>query len=193
MATVARAAAPPTVAGIPATARLHVVTGKGAPVRPPWRQRSRWPFRRRPAHACGGGGGPAGACPALRCARSFVQGVSAQRRPSGAAKCSVCPSDAEQALLEYLDMFYSLKRSARALRRMGAIDFVTTLAPGLRDILITRQAQGGRRSEPEMAGRNTTQSCSMRRRPGGSGYSWTQPRRSSNSPSSGRSIGRAPA
>ena len=29
MATVARAAAPPTVAGIPATARLHVVTGKG--------------------------------------------------------------------------------------------------------------------------------------------------------------------
>jgi len=29
MATVARAAAPPTVAGIPAAARLHVVTGKG--------------------------------------------------------------------------------------------------------------------------------------------------------------------
>jgi anion-transporting ArsA/GET3 family ATPase len=29
MATVARAAVPPTVAGIPAAARLHVVTGKG--------------------------------------------------------------------------------------------------------------------------------------------------------------------
>ncbi len=45
--------------------------------------------------------------------------------------------DPEQALIEYLDMFYNLKRSARALRRMGAIDFVTTLAPGLRDVLLT--------------------------------------------------------
>ena len=45
--------------------------------------------------------------------------------------------DPELALIEYLDMFYNLKRSARALRRMGAIDFVTTLAPGLRDVLLT--------------------------------------------------------
>ena len=45
--------------------------------------------------------------------------------------------DAEQAMIEYLDMFYGLKRSARGLRRMGAIDFVTTLAPGLRDVLLT--------------------------------------------------------
>ena len=34
-------------------------------------------------------------------------------------------------------MFYSLKRSARGLKKMGAIDFVTTLAPGLRDVLLT--------------------------------------------------------
>jgi len=34
-------------------------------------------------------------------------------------------------------MFYNLKRSARGLKRMGAIDFVTTLAPGLRDVLLT--------------------------------------------------------
>ncbi len=45
--------------------------------------------------------------------------------------------DAEQAMIEYLDMFYGLKRSARALKKMGAVDFVTTLAPGLRDVLIT--------------------------------------------------------
>ena len=45
--------------------------------------------------------------------------------------------DAEQAMLEYLDMFYGLRRSARGLNRMGAVDFVTTLAPGLRDVLLT--------------------------------------------------------
>jgi anion-transporting ArsA/GET3 family ATPase len=45
--------------------------------------------------------------------------------------------DAEQAMIEYLDMFYGLKRSARTLKRMGAVDFVTTLAPGLRDVLLT--------------------------------------------------------
>jgi anion-transporting ArsA/GET3 family ATPase len=45
--------------------------------------------------------------------------------------------DAEQAMIEYLDMFYGLKRSARGLKKMGAVDFVTTLAPGLRDVLLT--------------------------------------------------------
>jgi len=45
--------------------------------------------------------------------------------------------DAEQAMIEYLDLFYGLKRSARGLRKMGAVDFVTTLAPGLRDVLLT--------------------------------------------------------
>ena len=41
------------------------------------------------------------------------------------------------ALIEYLDLFYNLRRSARVMKRMGAIDFVTTLAPGLRDVLLT--------------------------------------------------------
>jgi len=45
--------------------------------------------------------------------------------------------DAEAAMLEYLDMFYSMKRAGGVLRRMGAIDFVTTIAPGLRDVLLT--------------------------------------------------------
>jgi anion-transporting ArsA/GET3 family ATPase len=45
--------------------------------------------------------------------------------------------DVEEALLDYLDMFYNLKRAGRALRKMGAIDFATSIAPGLRDVLIT--------------------------------------------------------
>ncbi|MFF5174132.1 ArsA-related P-loop ATPase [Micromonospora sp. NPDC000089] len=45
--------------------------------------------------------------------------------------------DAEEALLEYLDMFYKLGAAGRALRKVGAIDFATTIAPGLRDVLLT--------------------------------------------------------
>jgi anion-transporting ArsA/GET3 family ATPase len=45
--------------------------------------------------------------------------------------------DAEQALLEYLDMFYRLGVAGRALQKMGAVDFATTIAPGMRDVLIT--------------------------------------------------------
>lgn len=45
--------------------------------------------------------------------------------------------DAEQALLEYLSMFYNLGFAGRTLRKMGAIEFATTLAPGLRDVLLT--------------------------------------------------------
>ncbi|WP_326549906.1 ArsA family ATPase [Micromonospora sp. NBC_01813] len=45
--------------------------------------------------------------------------------------------DPEEALLEYLDMFYKLGAAGRALRRFGAIDFATTIAPGLRDVLLT--------------------------------------------------------
>jgi anion-transporting ArsA/GET3 family ATPase len=45
--------------------------------------------------------------------------------------------DSEEAMLEYLQLFYNMKRAGRALRSMGAIDFVTTIAPGLRDVLLT--------------------------------------------------------
>lgn len=49
--------------------------------------------------------------------------------------------DAEAAMLDYLDLFYRLGPAGRALRRMGAIDFVTTIAPGLRDVLLTGKAK----------------------------------------------------
>ncbi len=45
--------------------------------------------------------------------------------------------DPEQALLEYLEMFYNLRRAGSALKRLGAIDFATTIAPGMRDVLLT--------------------------------------------------------
>ena len=45
--------------------------------------------------------------------------------------------DPEEALLEYLEMFYKMGAAGRALRKVGAIDFATTIAPGLRDVLLT--------------------------------------------------------
>jgi anion-transporting ArsA/GET3 family ATPase len=45
--------------------------------------------------------------------------------------------DAESALLEYLDMYYRLGRAGKALDRFGVIDFATTVAPGVRDVLLT--------------------------------------------------------
>jgi anion-transporting ArsA/GET3 family ATPase len=45
--------------------------------------------------------------------------------------------DVEAALLEYFELFYRLGMAGRTLRRMGAIEFATTLAPGLRDVLLT--------------------------------------------------------
>ncbi|MDF1603583.1 ArsA-related P-loop ATPase [Nocardioides sp. YIM 152315] len=45
--------------------------------------------------------------------------------------------DAEAALLEYLAMYYKLGRAGRALDRFGVIEFATTIAPGVRDVLLT--------------------------------------------------------
>lgn len=45
--------------------------------------------------------------------------------------------DPEAALLEYLDMFYRLGRAGKLLDRFGIIDFATTIAPGVRDVLLT--------------------------------------------------------
>jgi anion-transporting ArsA/GET3 family ATPase len=45
--------------------------------------------------------------------------------------------DAEAAMIEYLEMYYKLGRAGGALRRLGAVDFATTIAPGLRDVLLT--------------------------------------------------------
>lgn len=57
--------------------------------------------------------------------------------------------DPEEALLEYLDLFYNLGRAGKLLRKLGAIDFATTIAPGLRDVLLigkVKEAVGRKRN-----------------------------------------------
>jgi len=74
-------------------------------------------------------------------------------RPPGGGEVRALAVDPEEALLEYLDMFYKLGAAGRALRKVGAIDFATTIAPGLRDVLLTgkvkestTRSQDGRRA-----------------------------------------------
>jgi anion-transporting ArsA/GET3 family ATPase len=45
--------------------------------------------------------------------------------------------DPESALLEYLAMYYKLGRAGKALDRFGVVEFATTIAPGVRDVLLT--------------------------------------------------------
>ncbi|HET6816701.1 MAG TPA: ArsA-related P-loop ATPase [Mycobacteriales bacterium] len=61
--------------------------------------------------------------------------------------------DPEAALLEYLEMFYNLKRAGSALKRLGAIDFATTIAPGLRDVLLTGKVMEAATRERRGGGR----------------------------------------
>jgi anion-transporting ArsA/GET3 family ATPase len=49
-------------------------------------------------------------------------------------------ADPESALLEYLEMFYGMRYAGSALTRLGVMDFATTIAPGLRDVLLTGKA-----------------------------------------------------
>ncbi len=58
-------------------------------------------------------------------------------RTSGGGQVFGLSIDAEDALLEYLETFYRLGIAGRALDRFGAIDFATSIAPGLRDVLLT--------------------------------------------------------
>ncbi len=45
--------------------------------------------------------------------------------------------DPESALMDYLAMYYKLGRAGRALDRFGVVEFATTIAPGVRDVLLT--------------------------------------------------------
>jgi len=45
--------------------------------------------------------------------------------------------DPRAALMEYLAMYYRMGGAGRALDRFGVIDFATTIAPGVRDVLLT--------------------------------------------------------
>lgn len=62
--------------------------------------------------------------------------------PWGYEECEFRPDlfgiavDPEQAMYEYLDMVYGLKRIKWVMSRTQAVQFVTTIAPGLRDLLL---------------------------------------------------------
>ena len=56
---------------------------------------------------------------------------------SGGGEVRALAVDIQAALLEYFEMFYNLGFAGRSLKRMGAVEFATTLAPGLRDVLLT--------------------------------------------------------
>ena len=44
--------------------------------------------------------------------------------------------DVRESLMEYLQKFYKLGRAGSVLEKVGAVDFATTIAPGLRDVLL---------------------------------------------------------
>jgi anion-transporting ArsA/GET3 family ATPase len=48
--------------------------------------------------------------------------------------------DPEGALLDYLHMFYNMRSAGVALTKLGLVDFATTIAPGLSDVLVTGKA-----------------------------------------------------
>jgi anion-transporting ArsA/GET3 family ATPase len=60
--------------------------------------------------------------------------------------------DPEGALLDYLQMFYGMRSAGVALTRLGMVDFATTIAPGLSDVLVTGKAtEATRRRQPGSA------------------------------------------
>jgi hypothetical protein len=70
--------------------------------------------------------------------RKVAVGPGTPARPGG--DVYALAADPEAALLEYLAMFYGLRHAGRTLTRLGIVDFATTIAPGLRDVLLTGKA-----------------------------------------------------
>ena len=89
-------------------------------------------------------------CPPLPYAERKVGiGIGEDGRPGG--DLYALAVDPEGALLDYLQMFYGLRHTGQALTRLGLVDFATTIAPGLSDVLrtgkateATRRKAGGR-------------------------------------------------
>ena len=79
-------------------------------------------------------------CPPLPYAeRKVALGLGAQGTGQGGDVYALAV-DPEGALLDYLEMFYNLRRTGKALTRLGVMDFATTIAPGLSDVLVTGKA-----------------------------------------------------
>ena len=121
-------------------ARLHVVSGKGGT--------GKTTVAAALALALASGGRKVLLCE-VENRQGIAQLFDTAPLPYAETKVAVAPGggdvhalaiDPEQALLDYLHLFYKLSPTgipARTLRRIGAIDFATTIAPGLRDVLLT--------------------------------------------------------
>ncbi|MBV9794930.1 MAG: AAA family ATPase [Actinobacteria bacterium] len=70
--------------------------------------------------------------------RKIGLGLGADGRPGG--DLYALAVDPEGALLDYLEMFYGMRHAGQALTRFGLVDFATTIAPGLSDVLRTGKA-----------------------------------------------------
>jgi anion-transporting ArsA/GET3 family ATPase len=70
--------------------------------------------------------------------RRVAVAPASMNRPGGDVFALV--ADPESALVEYLEMFYNLRHAGAALTKLGIMDFATTVAPGLRDVLLTGKA-----------------------------------------------------
>lgn len=55
--------------------------------------------------------------------------------------------DPQAALLEYLQMYYHLGRAGAALEKFGVTEFATTIAPGVRDVLLTGKVYEAAKAE----------------------------------------------
>jgi anion-transporting ArsA/GET3 family ATPase len=83
--------------------------------------------------------------------RRIGVGLGTEAREGGEVFALV--ADPESALTEYLEMFYNLRHAGTALSKLGVIDFATTIAPGLRDVLLTGKAAEAVRRKDGKGGR----------------------------------------
>jgi anion-transporting ArsA/GET3 family ATPase len=83
--------------------------------------------------------------------RRIAVGLGTEAHEAGEVFALV--ADPESALIEYLEMFYSMRHAGTALAKLGVMDFATTIAPGLRDVLLTGKAAEAVRRKDGKGGR----------------------------------------
>ena len=137
MPSSAAAARPPSAVDALSGARLHVVTGKGGT--------GKTTVAAALALALAAGGRQALLCE-VEGRQGIAQLFDVPQLPYAEQRIAVAPGggdlyalavEPKAALLEYLELFYHLGRAGKILERLGAVDFATTIAPGLRDVLLT--------------------------------------------------------